>query len=425
MFDFIKKIRQSNLFKVGLLNNVSLCLRMLTGVVTAKLLAVFVGPSGMALMGNFRNFLASLEAVATLGFTQGIVKYVATYKNDPVKLSQWISTVLLFVLGLVLIAAMVLLSFRAQFNTYIFGDAFSFEFLFVVLAFVFPLQVLNGVFIAIINGLERYKTVIYIQIIGNVLGFALTVFLMYYWTLNGALLALILAPAATGICSYLWIHKDIKFDPKAWNIQFLKPLFSYSAMALFSAVVAPLTFFYIRLHIISSQGMDEAGYWEALLRISTFYMTFVVTLISVYFLPKLAQTNSTAEIRPFIKQYCLWVLPVFGIGMVLFYFCRTWLIKLLLDDQFLPVSDLMFWQLIGDFLKAFSLIYGILFYAKRLVVPYLITEVLSFGILYLSSIFFIDRFGTEGATMAHSFTYLIYSLVLVAYFEGYYRRKNS
>ena len=60
-----------------------------------KVIAIFVGPSGMALLGNLRNFLTSTEAFATLGFENGVVKYVAEHKKEEQKLQQTLSTILI------------------------------------------------------------------------------------------------------------------------------------------------------------------------------------------------------------------------------------------------------------------------------------------------------------------------------------------
>lgn len=407
-----------------MLNNISLLIRLFTGVISAKMIAVFVGPAGMAFLGNFRNFSASLEAITTMGFNQGVVKYVAENKNDKQKLAKATSTIFIFMLGVVLLVTVGLLVFRRDLNRYVFDDGFSFEFLFVVLAFAFPLQVLNGFFIAVINGLERYKSVIKINIIGNVLGFLLTIVCLYFWQLNGALLALIVAPALTGICSYGWVRRDLIVELKYWDSSFLKSLFSYSAMAVFSAVLSPLTFFYIRTHLMETQGVIEAGYWEALLRISGFYMLFIVTFVSVYFLPKLSIADSSKSIQKLIKEYLTRVLPFFGFGLLVFYFLRSWLIALLLDTSFLPLAEMVQWQLIGDFLKAFSMIYGILFYAKRLVVPFMITEALSYIVFYGCSLFLTESYGVVGVPIAHCITYLLYATTLVLYFTVYLKKMN-
>ena len=81
---FFKTIKRTPLFKVASLNSVSVILKIAIGVITSKVLAVFIGPSGLALTGNLKNFLTSVESIATLGFQNGIVKYVVDAKNDEV-----------------------------------------------------------------------------------------------------------------------------------------------------------------------------------------------------------------------------------------------------------------------------------------------------------------------------------------------------
>lgn len=420
------KLGKSRLFQVAMLNNTSILIRMATGVITAKLLAIFVGPSGLAMLGNFRNFLASLESLTTMGFNQGIVKMVAENKWNSGYLRSWFFTVFSFLFVVLLSVSIGLYTFHERLAGFVFGSSFSsdFGFLFVVLAISFPLQVFNGVFVAVLNGLGYFNRVIYINILGNLIGFGLTALLLWKWELEGGLIALIIAPALTFIWSFLWVRKRIGVKWGAWSFNYIKPLFSFSIMAFCSALLLPVTFFYVRSYLIHNAGLEAAGYWEALQRISGFYLMFATTLGSVYFLPKLSIASDASGLRSLIGDYLGKVLPFFVLGLVVFYVWREWLIKLLLDDSFLPVADLLLGQLVGDFLKAFSLIFGIVFYAKKLVLPFIITEVLFYLVFYFATVYFVDVWGLVGVTIAHAVGYFVYALVLVLYFRLYLRKLN-
>ena len=74
--NFFKKIGQTQLFKISSLNSLSILIKMGIALITSKMIAVFVGPGGMAYIGNFRNFITSLEGISTLAFSSGVVKYV-------------------------------------------------------------------------------------------------------------------------------------------------------------------------------------------------------------------------------------------------------------------------------------------------------------------------------------------------------------
>ena len=88
--DIFKKIIQSKLFKAASLNSVSILVRIVTGFVSSKAIAYFIGPSGMALMGNLRNFTTTIENIGVLGLQNGIVQTSA--KNQESK-EQLISDV--------------------------------------------------------------------------------------------------------------------------------------------------------------------------------------------------------------------------------------------------------------------------------------------------------------------------------------------
>ena len=111
------------------------------------------------------------------------------------------------------------------------------------------------------------------------------------------------------------------------------------------------------------------------------------------------------------------ILPFFIIGLIVIYFSRTLLIKLLFTSEFLPVTSLFFLQLLGDVLKVASLILGYQFYAKKMTLAFLISELLSLGVLYFASIYLIKLFGIQGVLLAQVLDNGIYLLVLVLYFR--------
>ena len=89
---FLKDIVGAAWFKISSLNSFAILLRIGFGLVISKVLAIYVGPTGMALVGNLRNFQTSLESFATLGFQNGIIKYTAQFKEDNEQFKKLIST---------------------------------------------------------------------------------------------------------------------------------------------------------------------------------------------------------------------------------------------------------------------------------------------------------------------------------------------
>ncbi|MBB1149515.1 O-antigen translocase [Myroides sp. NP-2] len=422
--DIWHKYKQSEFTTVTLLNTIGIGVRLLTALCSAKLLALFVGTSGMAYMGNLRNMLASMEAFSSFGFANGIVQYVATHRENKTAIERFVNVLLRFMLGILLLVSLVIFLFRRELDRYLFEDAFSMPSLFICLGFAFPLQVLNGIWIAFLTGLSQFKKVIYLNIIGNVSGLFLTFYLVYTQGLNGALLAMVLSPAILFFISLYWVKKELKLQWQPFDFSLIKPLFSYAVMALFSAVISPLCMLWVRKLLMINTSVELAGIWEGIQRISGIYMLFTTTLASTYFLPKLAQLQRYKDKKAIISLYFKGVLPLFALGLLVVYLSRSWIIPLILDHSFSPMIDLLKWQLVGDFVKGAGLIFGLLFYTERLVLPYLICETLFFSCFYGFTYLLLPHFSMEAATLGYTLAYIIYSCVLVVYFSWYFSRSE-
>ena len=87
----IDYINNKVLIRVASLNSTSVLIRIISGILTSKAIAVFIGPEGLSLVGNLRNILSSFQSVATAGLYNGVVKYVSEFKNDTKELSKTIN----------------------------------------------------------------------------------------------------------------------------------------------------------------------------------------------------------------------------------------------------------------------------------------------------------------------------------------------
>lgn len=375
----------------------------------------------MALVGNMRNFFTSIETVSTLGFQNGIVKYAAESQEDEVALKKVISTIFISLLGTAILLAIVLFFFSSYWNDQVFGSENQYDFVFKLLALALPWYVINVFLISIINGFGRFKSVIYINIFGNIIGLIVSILLIFQFKVSGALASVALTPALLFLLSFYYINKEISLRKnisiQCFDFSLIKKLSSYSMMAVVYGCVGPLVYLAIRNNVIDNLGLEQAGYWSAMERISANYLLFVSTLLTVYFLPKLVLAKTNQETKKVFFSFYKTILPLFIIGLVVIYFLRFYIIDLLFTVAFLPVSKLFFWQLIGDILKVASIILGYEFFAKKMTLAFILTELMSLGILYFSTIYFVKAFEMEGIVMAYAFTYAIYLLVLIVFFR--------
>lgn len=417
----VKKILRAPLFRITSLNGISVLVKIAIGFVTSKVIAVFVGPSGMALAGNLRNFLTSAEGIATLGFQNGIVKYIAETRNRETEFRQVLSTVFLGLAAMALVSSAVLFCCSGYWSRWVFAGNASFASVFRIMAVALPFYAASIAMVSVINGLGLFRKVIYTNVIGNVIGLAVSVVLIYNYRTLGALLAIVIAPAFLFFVTLFYTSRELDLfraiSARAFNFGILRKLASYSLMALVSAICVPLAYLAIRQKAIVVSGIDAAGHWEAMNRISSYSLLFATTLVSIYFLPKLVLAEGNSQLRGVFANYFKGILPFFAAASVVVYVLREFIVRLLFTPDFLPVQELFGWQLLGDFFKVASLILGYCFFAKRLTLAFIVSEMLSLSVLYASSIFFLGVAGIKGLAVAHFITYLSYFLMLGFYFR--------
>ena len=172
-------INHNVLIKIASLNSVSVLIRVIAGFVTSKAIAVYIGSEGLALIGNLRNFVTTAQSLSTLGLYNGAVKYISEFQNRVDELKRSISTV--FYLGLLATTITSLVCFfKADYiNNLIFTNQYNYTYIIKILAISLPFYSLNIFCLSILNGFSKYKMLIYINSISQVLSIAITLLLIY------------------------------------------------------------------------------------------------------------------------------------------------------------------------------------------------------------------------------------------------------
>ncbi|MGE5944959.1 MAG: O-antigen translocase [Flavobacteriales bacterium] len=420
MKKLIDYINNYVLIKITSLKTASVVIRIIAGILTSKAIAIFIGAEGLALIGNLRNFVGSTQTIATLGFYNGVVKYVSKFKDDLKNLSKTLSTV--FYLGF---TSTILVSFFCYFkadliNNIIFPTYNDYAYVIRIFAIVLPFYSLNMFSFSIMNGFSKYKILIIINIIGQILGVSIAVLLIYQNRIDGALISVVIAESIIFLITLVGITNRRSLAPliqvKQFNWKFSKKMVPYSVMALFSAVILPLVALVIRSYIIENVGYKDAGFWEAMTRISKYYLMLVTSLMAVYMLPRFSEIDNIKEFRKEVFSFYKAVMPSFVIGLLAIYLLRSYIVVFIFSKEFEPVESLFLWQLLGDLLKVLSMVIVYQFLAKKMFWHYIVTEIFFLVMLYLTSIYFVDEYGVKGAVIGHFVSYLIYYAIILLIF---------
>ena len=408
------------------LNSISVAVSFVLGIFSSKIISVFLGTSGMALMGSFRNFALMIKSIATLGISNSIVKLFVENKEDKRELSVIYSTFFWIFLLISSLLAFLILVFASPISAFLFyTDNYTIPIQFFGL--LLPFIVINTFWLAIYNGLEKYKSIVVIQIISNIFIFAMTAFLIWKHTISGGLLSIAIGEFLMVIVTFLFVRKDIdhfKFDlQKLISKKYVNVIKKFSIMALLSAVIVPLTLLFIRNAIVQNYSIHEAGIWDAVNRLSSFYMMFFSSGLSLYYMPKLASIHTEKEFKAELKSYFKIFVPLFLIMLIVIYFAKSIILNVAFTKEFSSIKEMLIWQLSGDFIRIITLAFGFQILVKTMMKRYFIGEI-AFNLCYfLLSIYLMKKFSVEGVLQAYFYANLIcLALVLFMFRKLFFKR---
>ena len=388
---------------------------MLTMLGLNKILAVYVGPAGYAAIGNFQNAAQMITTFASGAINTGVVKYTAEYHDDEEKQRQvWRTAGTIAVLGSVITGIGVAVFSKQIAQWFLQDESYNTVFIWFSVTLVF--FIFNTLLLAILNGKKEIHRYIITNIAGSLFSLAVTSALAVQFGLHGALTALAIHPSFAFIITlYLCYKADwFKFSYLFGRLdkQVVLNLSKYTAMALTSAACVPVSHILIRTHLADTLGMDAAGYWEAMWRLSATYLMLVTTTLSLYYLPKLSELKDPKEIKAEILQGYKIILPVAAACGLVIYLLRDFIIGVLFTSDFIPMRDLFAWQMVGDTLKIGSWILAYLMLGKAMMKLFIASEIVFAAGFYAWTYFLTGMYGLEGVTIAHAINYAIYWVVM-------------
>lgn len=403
------------LIKTSLLNGIAVLIKMLTLLGINKVLAIYVGPAGYAAVGQFQNAVQMITTFASGAISTGVTKYTAEYERDAEKQYQvWRTAGTIAAVGSLIAGAIVafynqeLASFFLKDKTY--GSVFNW---FSVALVFFSL---NTVLVAILNGQREVVLYVIANIAGSLFALLATAILSIQFGLYGALVALATYQSVSFVITLSLCYRRPWFAirhvlgrvDRAVSLNLAK----YTLMALTSAACVPISHIFIRNYLVENLSVIDAGYWEAMWRLSAAYLLLITTTLSVYFLPKLSGSKDPVFLKSEIKKGLRLIIPLSIVGGVGIFVLRDLIISLLFTKEFSPMRVMFFWQLVGDCFKVSGWMLAYIMLSRPMVKMYVATEII-FSLAFCAlSVVFVRLYGLEGAAIAHAVNYFVYLLVM-------------
>ena len=422
-----KFISENLLLKITSLNAVVISIRLVISLFIQRFLAEIVGEVGISKIGQLRNFTMLLTSISSGGIFNGIIKYVSEYKEDKEQLQKMFSTAFVFTVIGSSIASVSLLIGAEFISEYLFGST-NFKYLIKLLAVIVPFIGIYRVFNGVVHGLSQYKNFAKIDLFGYLLGAFLLVISIYNYNIDGALVAIAVTPILQLlVLLYIFfktLKEYVKFSKLSLKIPFAKELLAFTLMSFVSTGLLSFVEIDIRTMIRNQITEADSGIWTAMTFISKNYMVFSASIFTLYVVPKFAIIHTKKAFTLELKIIYKTILPLFGVGMLLVYFLRDYVILIIYPD-FTAMAPLFKWQLTGDFVRLATLVLGHQFIAKKMMKNFIFSEIISLALFYFLSHYLIKDYGVEGVVMAHLVRSIIMFGIIYYLVIRYFRKQNK
>lgn len=344
------------LVSVGLLTGV----RIAAALGVNKIIAMSVGPVGVALLGTFQNTTAIVLALGGACISQGILVTTAQARSVEEKLE------------LLLAATMITLSFSIPIivfliplSAYLASQLFDNSTLvlpFYVLAVLLIPNILNVNLWNALPGLGDRRSYSIVGLAISAITVAVVIPLVVYLGVAGAIINALVANALSLLLTGRLVWRRLGSPSlRGVNIGSLIPnvrrLLVFSPMAIATVVLLMGSQLIVRDIISREIGTASAGYWQGLVRISEAYWVALAYFVALVAMPRFAVIP-----RPHIwgrvvsiSAVVMGVVVAIGLGV---FWSRGWLIPLLFSSEFLPMTGLLGYHLSADVMRGMIVVMG-------------------------------------------------------------------
>lgn len=418
MYLKIKNILKLDIVKVFSLTSISTFFQMLASFISVKVIAVIIGPAGIALLGQLNNFSAIIMSFATGGINIGVTKYVAESKENKEQLKDLIATAAKIILTLSIIIGISVI-FTSKFLSKKILLDIQYYYVYIIFGIALVFNACNSLLLSIVNGFKHFKIYIKVSICSSIIGLIISLLLVFFFGLNGALISAVTSQSLLFFIVLLIIKKEDFF----WlNRQYFlsefkkiiaKKYFKYTLMALTSALTVPASQLLIRTYLIKTFSIQQAGYWEAMNKLSNMYLNIIISSFSIYYLPRLSELVDSAAIKKELRIAYKVVIPLLIILLPSIYLFRRLIITIVFSIDFSAMESLFFGQLLGDFFKITSWLIAYLMVAKGMTKLFITSEIIFsatfIGLMY----FFCSLFELQGVVIGYAMNYGLYLIFTI------------
>ena len=385
---------------------------VLVSIAKSKFAAIFIGPSGIGILGVLNSTLDLIIGFTKLGLDISAVKEISATKEEATnKVSRIINVLkrLTWLTGL--LGAVITIILSSWLSSVTFGNTdYTLSFILISLAVFFNQLTVGN--LAILQGLRKLKNLAKATMWASFCSLLVIIPLYYYLGVKGIVPVIILTSVFTFIFSWYFARQ---YHVKS-NIIPIKALFAEGKQMMklgfvlsLGSLATLLTIYLIQIFITNRGGIVEVGYYNAAFIIINAYVGVVFNAMSKDYFPRLSSiANQNNVLTNVVNQQAFVAILLLTPIIVVFLAFAPLIINILFSKEFSPIIGILTFAILATLFKAVSWTMGYILVAKGDSKLFIQTEVGFNFILLLMSVLGYIYGGLIGVGISYLLYYIIY-----------------
>lgn len=389
-------------------------MNMFCSLVRNKLIALWIGASGVGVFGFLSTTLDMISSLSQLGLRNSAVQYLSgkyglekdTASARVAKIGKWLG-----------VAGGLLTIILSPLLGYLVFDSVGMAWIFCLLAMAVYLSAVVSSKYAIMQSMGRLQAIARASIIATPVALAISLPVIYLQRNPTGIITLILI-------YWVVLATAVKFNSGYKSVatnESLKETFKYSLpmmrLGFYLTITAFITWlghFVVMSVLLRCGSESEVGFYQSGYTLTVRYVGIVFTALSMEYFPRMSRAvkagvRRTSLLMSHQIKVVMWiVVPMAMIMCVL----APWVVKILYSAEFLPVAPLVILAAAGIVMRGVSFCMAYVIIASGRGRVYLFTEVVGVIICVVLNTFGYLHWGMAGVGLSFTFYYAIYCAIV-------------
>jgi O-antigen/teichoic acid export membrane protein len=344
-------------------------IQIITSIAKAKIIAVFLGTTGLGISGILLSSTAIVQAISGLGLSFSAVREIshANESGDLNNVSKVNNVFLRLLLFSAIFGALLLILLSPLLSAFAFGSRkYICEFIWLSLLVFF--NTFSEGFQSILQANHRLNHIAKATISSSVISVLTSFAIYFYYGVQGIVPALITAAFVVVIVNFYFLRKEIKsigFVSLKEIIKESKAMVKLGTIIMVVGLFGALVPFLINIFIQKNGSFTDVGLYQAGLSLTTQYVSLVFAAMTVDYFPRLSaihsDNNKVKNLANQQSEIMLLILVPLLLGLII---VAPLLVKFLLTNEFSSIVNFVRLISIGLFFQAASHSMGLISFAK-------------------------------------------------------------